>query len=205
MEVVGGNWKLREVRTLNNEAKVVDDNDSINYKVKIKHWGYCLMNETDKVIGIASDHGGFNLKEQITDFLKKDNYQVIDYGTNNGDSVDYPDYAYKIVMGILNSEVGRGIIMCGTGIGISITANRFPGIRAALCWDEYSAKMSKEHNNANILAFGGRTTDFETAKKIVSIWLNTPFEGGRHLKRIEKIDDLAIDFWSKYLKNKEGV
>lgn len=160
------------------------------------------MNVTDKIIGIASDHGGFNLKEKIIDFLKKDNYQAIDYGTNNGDSVDYPDYAYKIVMGILNNEVDRGIIICGTGIGISITANRFPGIRAALCWDEYSAKMSKEHNNANILAFGGRTTDFETAKRIVSTWLNTPFEGGRHVKRIEKIDDLAIDFWSKYLKAK---
>lgn len=161
------------------------------------------MNKTSGLLGISSDHGGYDLKLKILDFLQNQNYRLLDYGTDNTESVDYPDYAYSVVKGILQNEIDKGIIICGTGIGISITANRFPGIRAALCWDQHSAKMSKEHNNSNIIAFGGRTTKYEDAKNIVSAWLNTEFDGGRHQLRIDKIDRLAVDFWKKYLNVKE--
>jgi ribose 5-phosphate isomerase B len=149
-------------------------------------------------IGLASDHGGFELKETIKNFLNEKGIEIVDYGTSNGnESVDYPDYAKKAVLGILKNEVDKAIIMCGTGIGISISANKFPGIRAALCWDSYTAKMSRLHNDANILAMGGRIIGPELAKEIVDTWLSCEFEGGRHKRRIDKLEELAKDFWNK--------
>ncbi|UOD34064.1 ribose 5-phosphate isomerase B [Deferribacteraceae bacterium V6Fe1] len=148
-------------------------------------------------IGLASDHGGFELKEIIKKFLYEKGLDVVDYGTSNGDeSVDYPDYAKKAVLGILDKEVERAVIMCGSGIGISISANKFPGIRAALCWDSYTAKMSRLHNDANVLAMGGRIIGPELAKEIVETWLSYDFEGGRHQRRIDKIDSLAKEYWN---------
>jgi len=135
---------------------------------------------------IASDHGGFELKEKIKAKLKK--YDVEDLGGTE-EPCDYPDYAKKLCKKIKKDELG--ILICGTGIGMSIAANRFKGIRAALCYDEYSAKMSREHNDANVLVLGGRTLSFEKAEKIVDIWLNTKFSGEeRHERRIRKIDEI---------------
>jgi ribose 5-phosphate isomerase B len=148
-------------------------------------------------ISLAADHGGFELKNSILSYLKSKNYEVIDLGTNSTDSVDYPDFAIKAVESILNKDADRAIIMCGTGIGISIAANRFPGIRATLCWDPFTAKLSRLHNNSNILAMGGRLIGIELAKEIVNVWLNTEFEGGRHEKRIAKIDEYAKKYWKK--------
>lgn len=151
-------------------------------------------------ICMASDHGGFELKNIILKHLQIKGYNVLDLGTDSIDSVDYPDFAIKAVKSILNKECSRGIIMCGTGIGISISANRFPGIRAALCWDSLTAKLSRQHNNSNILAMGGRLIGVELAKEIVDVWLNTEFDGGRHEGRINKIDELAKKYWVKYME-----
>ncbi|HOK40264.1 MAG TPA: ribose 5-phosphate isomerase B [bacterium] len=139
-------------------------------------------------IVIGSDHGGFNLKEKIKEFLISKNIDIFDVGTHNTNSTDYPDYAKKVVNGILKNEYESGILICGTGIGMSIVANRYKGIRAALCLNEYMAEMSRKHNNANILVLGGRLLTFELAIRIVEIWLNTGFEAGRHQNRIDKID-----------------
>lgn len=141
-------------------------------------------------IGIGSDHGGFELKEYIKEYLDKEGISYIDYGTNSLDSVDYPDYGEKVAKAVVSKEVDRAIVICGTGIGISIACNKVKGIRCALCGDTYSARMSREHNNANILALGGRVVGRDLAIEIVSIWLKSEFAGGRHEKRIEKISEI---------------
>ncbi|HLR34629.1 MAG TPA: ribose 5-phosphate isomerase B [Tissierellales bacterium] len=141
-------------------------------------------------IGIASDHGGYELKEDIKEYLKEQGIEYIDYGTKSGDSVDYPDFALKLSEGVIKKECERGIAICGTGIGISISCNKVPGIRCALCGDTYSARMSMEHNNANILALGGRVVGKDLAMEIVSIWLKSEFQGGRHERRVDKISDI---------------
>lgn len=141
-------------------------------------------------IGIGSDHGGFELKEYIKEYLDKEGISYIDYGTNSTDSVDYPDYGKKVANAVVSKEVDRAIVVCGTGIGISIACNKVKGIRCALCGDTYSARMSREHNNANILALGGRVIGRDLALEIVSIWLKTEFSGGRHEKRVEKISEI---------------
>lgn len=141
-------------------------------------------------VGIASDHGGFTLKESIKNHFG--NIIWDDCGTHSLDSVDYPDYAQKLCQKILNREVDFGIAICGTGIGISIACNRFRGIRAALCHNPYTAEMARRHNNANILALGGRVIRVEDALPLVEIFLKTPFDGGRHEQRIKKIDELGI-------------
>lgn len=151
-------------------------------------------------ICMASDHGSFELKNVILKYLQSKGYNIIDLGTDSPDSVDYPDFALKAVNSIINKECSRGIIMCGTGIGISISANRFPGIRAALCWDSLTAKLSRQHNNSNILAMGGRLIGIELAKDIVDTWLTTDFDGGRHERRINKIDEIAKQYWKKYME-----
>lgn len=148
------------------------------------------------MIAIASDHGGFELKQQVVDYLKKNGYEVKDFGTFTCDSVDYPDYAQMVGESIVNGECEKGIIICGTGIGISIAANKIPGIRAALCTDSYMARMSREHNNANVLALGGRVVGPELAFDIIKTWLGTEFAGGRHQRRIDKISQIE----SKYYK-----
>ncbi|MDH5511096.1 MAG: ribose 5-phosphate isomerase B [Nitrospinota bacterium] len=141
-------------------------------------------------IVIASDHGAFELKEKLIARLEKLGYQTVDMGTHSAESVDYPDYATKVARAVSEKEYERGILLCGTGIGMSIAANKWPGVRAATVYDNYTARMSRMHNNSNILVIGGRTTGEETAYDILETWLNTSFEGGRHDKRIQKISDL---------------
>lgn len=141
-------------------------------------------------IGIGSDHGGYELKQIIVKYLEDEGIEYVDYGTNSLDSVDYPEFGQKVAESVKNKEVDRGIIVCGTGIGISISANKVPGIRCALCGDTYSARMSIEHNNANMLALGGRVVGRDLAIEIVSTWLKATFQGGRHERRINKISDI---------------
>ena len=138
-------------------------------------------------IAIGADHGGFSLKEAIKEFLENEGHSVVDVGTYSEESVDYPEFAYKVAKLVASGEVDRGVVMCGTGIGISISANKVKGIRAALVTNEYMAEMAARHNNANILAMGGRVITPEIGKRLVKIWLETPFDGGRHQRRIDKI------------------
>lgn len=140
------------------------------------------------IIGIGSDHGGFELKEVLKKFLDE-NYEIKDYGCFSEKSVDYPDIAKSLCKELLDGKIDRGILICGTGIGMSITANRFKGIRATLCNDLFSAKMSRRHNNSNVLCLGGRILGKELAKEIVKVWLTEPFDGDRHLRRLNKIDE----------------
>jgi ribose 5-phosphate isomerase B len=140
-------------------------------------------------IAIGSDHAGFRLKEIVKNFLKTKNIEVEDFGTHTEESVDYPDYAFKVGEAVARKDFDFGILICGSGIGMSIAANKVKGIRAALCNDLYSAHVSREHNNANILCMGGRVIGEEVAKEIVSVWLNAKFEGGRHERRVNKITD----------------
>lgn len=140
-------------------------------------------------IGIASDHGGFALKEIIKKEFK-DKVEIIDYGTDSEESVDYPDFGQALGKAVVKGEVERGIVICGTGIGISIAANKVKGVRCALCNDLFSAQMSRRHNNANVLAMGGRVIGDVLAIEIVKIFLEEEFEGGRHAKRVEKINNI---------------
>lgn len=142
------------------------------------------------MIAIGSDHGGYELKEHVKKHLVENGVEVKDFGTFSEASVDYPDCAKPVCEAVINGEAERGILLCGTGIGISIVANKYKGIRAALCSDVYSATMAKQHNNANILCLGGRVTGRELAFMIVDTWLKTEFEGGRHADRIKKIHDI---------------
>jgi ribose 5-phosphate isomerase B len=141
-------------------------------------------------VGLACDHGGFELKEELKAFLKSLGAEPIDMGTFNEDSVDYPDFGVLVAEKVSRGELERGILICGTGIGMSIVANKFPRIRAALANDLYSSRCSREHNDANILIIGGRIVGKELAKEIVKVWLETPFAGGRHQRRLEKIEVL---------------
>jgi ribose 5-phosphate isomerase B len=144
---------------------------------------------------IASDHGGLGLKEAVKKFLKDLGIECRDYGTFNNDSVDYPDFGEKVAREVSQGAVEKGILICGTGIGMSIVANKFPGVRAALINDEFTARMSKEHNDANIIVLGGRVLTPEKACRMVDIWLTTGFEGGRHQKRLDKIKQIEIELF----------
>lgn len=139
-------------------------------------------------IALAADHGGFEMKNQIAQYLISKNFDVVDLGTNSSDSVDYPDFAQKVVQKLSMKEADLGILVCGTGIGISIAANRHKGIRAALLYDDYVAQVAKEHNNANVLCFGGRTMKIEDVLKRIDIFLAAKYEGGRHDRRLCKLD-----------------
>ncbi len=136
---------------------------------------------------IGSDHGGLELKEAVKAALSSRGIDIDDYGTDNGDSVDYPDFAEKVAGAVSRGEAVQGILVCGTGIGMSIAANKFPGVRAALVTDEFMAQMAKEHNNANILVLGGRVLQLDLAVKMVNVWLDAAYEGGRHQLRLDKI------------------
>ena len=138
---------------------------------------------------IASDHGGFELKEKIKQYLIEKNYDVLDLGTNSNSSCDYPVFAKKLCKEVLNTTT-KGILVCGTGLGMQISANRFKGIRAVCVSDTFSAKMSRAHNNSNVLCLGGRVLGVGLAKEILDAWLNTEFENGRHQERIDLIDEL---------------
>jgi ribose 5-phosphate isomerase B len=146
-----------------------------------------------QTIVIASDHGGLELKSALVEYLLSAQQVVHDLGTMSDDSVDYPDYAAQLAKALSRGEAARGILICGTGIGMSITANKFPGVRAALVHDDFTAQMAKEHNDANILVMGGRVLDVASARSMVKIWLETPFEGGRHQRRLDKIASLEDD------------
>ncbi|MDF2892155.1 MAG: sugar-phosphate isomerase, RpiB/LacA/LacB family [Clostridia bacterium] len=145
-------------------------------------------------IAIGSDHGGFVLKSEILKHIQSKGYDVKDFGSYSVESVDYPDVAHEVSEAVAKGDYERGILICGTGIGISIAANKIPGIRAALCGDCFSAKASREHNNANILAMGERVIGVELAKMITDIWLATEFEGGRHSRRVDKIGDIECRY-----------
>ncbi len=139
-------------------------------------------------IAIASDHGGYELKEQIKDYFLNKSNPLTDLGTHSLQSVDYPDYADKMAECILKGDAELGILICGTGIGISIAANRHKGIRAALIYNKEVAELAKRHNNANVLVFGGRTMKYEDVIQGIEIFLNASFEGGRHENRLKKLD-----------------
>ena len=141
-------------------------------------------------IAIASDHGGFDLKENIIAFLLKKGLEIDNLGAHSTDSVDYPDYGIKLAQAIIDKKFVRGILICGTGVGMSIVVNRFPGIRGTLCSDVYTAKMCREHNDSNILIMGGRVIEVSLAIEILETWLNTEFEGGRHQRRLDKIKNI---------------
>ena len=144
-----------------------------------------------EVIALAADHGGFELKNLLAEKLAEWGYEPLDLGTYSTDSVDYPDMAAKMADAIKAGKAERGVLVCGTGIGISIAANRFPFIRAALIHDAFGARLCREHNNANVIVFGGRTTGIEVAYDCLNIFLNTQFAGGRHARRVEKLSHLA--------------
>lgn len=141
-------------------------------------------------IGIGNDHSALELKAEIVDFLKEKGHEVVDYGTNSPDSCDYPIYGEKVARAVAAGEVEKGILICGTGLGISLAANKVEGIRAVVCSEPFTAKMSRAHNDCNILAFGARVVGSELAKMIVDTWLNTEFEGGRHQRRVDQIMDI---------------
>ena len=140
-----------------------------------------------KKLCISSDHAGFNLKESIKDFLLKNNLSIIDLGPFNNNSVDYPDFAKKVSNRIKSKKSDIGILVCGSGTGMAISANKIKGIRAAVCYNPKSTRLSRQHNNANIIALGARLTKKSLSLKLVEIFLKTKFEGGRHLRRVKKI------------------
>lgn len=142
-------------------------------------------------IALGSDHGGYNLKEEIKQWLAEKDYSFEDYGTYSTESCDYPDIALTVAQAVASGDCNLGILVCGTGIGVSIVANKVPGIRAALCHDTFSAKASREHNNANILTLGERVVGRGLALEIVETWLGATFSGGRHQRRVDKI--MALD------------
>lgn len=143
-----------------------------------------------KKIAIASDHAGFQGKEAIKQTLDELGIAYQDFGTQSQESVDYPDYAVQVAKAVAKGDYDQGILVCGSGIGMEIAANKVPGIRAALAWNEETARVSRSHNDANVLAVGERTTPLETIDRIVRMFLTTEFEGGRHARRLEKIANL---------------
>ena len=141
-------------------------------------------------IVLGSDHAGFELKEAIKQWLAPTDYQVEDVGTYSDASVDYPDYAEKAARIVAGGQADRGILLCGTGLGVCIAANKIRGIRAAPAWNPDIARLSRQHNDANVLCLSGRFIDAAAAREIVQTWLETPFEGGRHQRRVDKISQL---------------
>ena len=155
-------------------------------------------------IAIASDHGGFELKEELKKHLRSKGIEAVDLGTDSTDSVDYPDFAEDLARLISSGKMAEGILVCGTGIGMSITANKFPGVRAAVAATPFMGKMAHAHNNANILCLGSRVVEPSAAKEILDSWLEQPFEQGRHERRVKKITDLDKGIVSPPPRNKEG-
>ena len=142
-------------------------------------------------IGIGNDHAALEMKNQVMEYLEEKGYEVINYGTNTPESCNYPEFGEKVGRAVVSGEVDCGILICGTGVGISLAANKVKGVRAVVCSEPYSAKLSKQHNNTNILAFGARVVGIELAKMIIDEWLGAEFEGGRHQTRVDLI--MAIE------------
>ncbi|MFP4661386.1 MAG: ribose 5-phosphate isomerase B [Halanaerobiales bacterium] len=166
-----------------NQFIVFDEGESVNL-TNNKYRGDGMK------IAIGSDHAGYDLKMEIVDYLEKEGYEYIDMGTDSSQSVDYPDYGYKVATAVADGKVDKGILICGTGIGMSITANKVSGVRAALCHDVFSARATRNHNNSNVLAMGSRVVGSGLAMEIVKVWLGEGFAGGRHQDRIEKISKI---------------
>jgi ribose 5-phosphate isomerase B len=143
---------------------------------------------SDSRILIASDHAGFELKEKLEQALSKLGYDVEDLGTNSADSTDYADYAHALAKQVSQGDAKRGVLLCGTGLGMSYTANRYPHVRAAVAWSPEIAKLAREHNDANVLVLPARFVSDDESMSILKTWLDTPFEGGRHARRVEKIE-----------------
>ena len=141
-------------------------------------------------IGVANDHSAVDMKKQVVEYLVEKGYEVINYGTDSYESCNYPEYGEKIAHAVVNGEVELGIAICGTGLGISLAANKVHGIRAAVCSEPYTARMAREHNNANILAFGARVIGIEMAKMIIDVWFEAEFLGGRHEERVNMIMEI---------------
>ena len=139
------------------------------------------------MLGIASDHAGFEMKEELKRFLKEKGYEVKDFGTHSPESMDYPDVAHPLAESVEKGEVSQGIALCGSGNGISMTLNKHQGVRAALCWNEELAALARQHNDANVLSLPARFISVDLAKRIVERFLESSFEGGRHLRRVNKI------------------
>ncbi|MDR2602462.1 MAG: ribose 5-phosphate isomerase B [Spirochaetaceae bacterium] len=152
------------------------------------------MDKTRK-IALASDHGGFFLKTEIKSYLQSLNFEVLDFGCESDETCDYARYGYAAAKAVAGGECGAGIVICGTGAGISLAANKVKGIRCTLCGDCATASLTKRHNNANMIALGGRITGVELAKKIVFSWLEAEFEGGRHLRRVNQIAEIENGEW----------
>jgi ribose 5-phosphate isomerase B len=148
------------------------------------------------IIPIANDHAGYSMKEKVKALLQEMGHQVVDLGCFNEDnSVDYPDYGMEVALSVSRGETERGVLICGTGIGMSIVANKYPRIRAAVCHNVYTALTSREHNNANILVLGARVLEWEEAKDIVTVWFTTEYTGGRHQARLDKITALEKEMF----------
>lgn len=142
------------------------------------------------MIAIGCDHGGLDIKNAVIEYMKENGIEYTDYGCYTTESVDYPVYAYQVAKNVADGAARLGIICCGTGIGVSMAANKVKGIRAAVCTDEFCAEMTRRHNNANVMCMGGRVIDEDKAVKLASVFLNTPFDGGRHEKRVNMITDI---------------
>ena len=141
-------------------------------------------------IGLGNDHSAVEMKRQVAEYLKEKGYEVVNYGTDSEESCDYPVYGEKVGRAVASGEVDLGIIICGTGLGISLAANKVRGVRAVVCSEPYTARLSRQHNNANVLAFGARVIGIELAKMIIDEFLGTEFEGGRHQRRVDMIMDI---------------
>lgn len=141
-------------------------------------------------IAIGADHAGFELKEKIVEYLKQNHYEFKDFGTFSTESCDYPKIAQDVAREVSKKNFERGILVCGSGIGMAIAANKFKGVLAALCWNMFTAKSSRTHNNSNVLCLGQRVTEDDLAMEIVDTWLHTEFEGGRHKTRVDMIEDI---------------
>lgn len=141
-------------------------------------------------IGIGNDHSALELKAEIIEFLKEKGHEVVNFGTDSSESCDYPKYGEAVGRAVAAKEVDCGILICGTGLGISLAANKVKGVRAAVCSEPFTAKMSRAHNDCNVLAFGARVVGAELAKMIVDVWLSTEFEGGRHQRRVDMIMEI---------------
>ncbi len=151
-------------------------------------------------IAIGADHAGFFLKEELKKALESRGIEYVDFGTFSDESVDYPDFAAAVAEEVSAGDFDRGVLICGSGIGVSITANKVPGVRAALCFDAECARLSRLHNDANVLALGARFLDVRRAKEILAVWLESEFEGGRHARRVDKIRELE----RRYLRSNEA-
>ncbi len=149
-----------------------------------------LKTESEMKIAIASDHRGIHLKSRILEKLTHLGHQVIDYGPDDQESVDYPDFAIKVSEDVAHQEIDRGILICGTGMGMCIAANKFKGVRATVCHDEVTAEMSRRHNNANVLCLSAELLGEQLVDRMIDIWMETEFEGGRHARRLQKISEL---------------